>query len=135
MSRSLSAARARPRHWRYHDNPPPYSPYCRSPRSASPDPVLPDPDSENKAEAANNNQQTNVDNLKTQKADGAPIVSSSATANQDLPNKPRNPPIVSEIEEELKPGNRSKNVSDLFVLFWDLHRTMHCIDCNQDFLH
>ena len=34
--------------------------------------------------------------------------------NQDLPNKPRNPPIVSEIEEELKPGNRSKNVSDLF---------------------
>ena len=146
MSRSLSAARARPRHWRYHDNPPPYSPYCRSPRSASPDSdpppplypdhVLPDPDTENKAEVANNNQQANVDNLKTQEEDGAPNVSSLATfdrqhvddivhipdddesdgkiPNQDLPNKPRNPPIVSEIEEELKPGNRSKNVSDLF---------------------
>ena len=25
-------------------------------------------------------------------------------------NKPRNPPIISEIEEELKPGNRSKKV-------------------------
>ena len=25
-------------------------------------------------------------------------------------NRPRNPPIISEIEEELKPGNRRKNV-------------------------
>lgn len=27
-----------------------------------------------------------------------------------LSNRPRNPPIISEIEEELKPGNRRKNV-------------------------
>ena len=27
-----------------------------------------------------------------------------------MSNRPRNPPIISEIEEELKPGNRRKNV-------------------------
>ena len=30
--------------------------------------------------------------------------------NKVLNNRPRNPPIISEIEEELKPGNRRKNV-------------------------
>ena len=30
--------------------------------------------------------------------------------NKVLSNRPRNPPIISEIEEELKPGNRRKNV-------------------------
>ena len=31
-------------------------------------------------------------------------------------NRPRNPPIISEIEEELKPGNRRKNVRHVMTI-------------------
>lgn len=44
-------------------------------------------------------------------------------------NRPRNPPIISEIEEELKPGNRRKNVRHVMTI-----KSRKCNLCSQNYL-
>ena len=94
----------------YLDKPPPYSP--------SPDPEPPIYSEDVIAEVKNSTDSKNLD--PNEKSDQ--IVSRFDEEDQQnfdegqdkyslSPDKPRNPPIISEIEEELKPGNRSKTVS------------------------
>ena len=116
VSRSLSSSR------RYKDNPPPYTPRYPSP---DPDPPIYQDGLEEsvvsqvqaklnkyKSEFQDDNKAEDIienyadDTLNKEEVDKLSITS----------NKPRNPPIISEIEEELKPGNRSKKVRKTFYI-------------------
>ena len=106
VSRSLSSSR------RYKDNPPPYTP-----RYPSPDPPIYQDDVsesglQNEHSQSINEQEIHEEQIKTILLENA---NDALNKEEDdkmsiTSNKPRNPPIISEIEEELKPGNRSRKV-------------------------